>query len=66
LFPMFLFVPAQNCLRSLKLLIRFGVPDGTVLNRIATVRERLYACCAVFEGEGLEPTAHAPTFHGAR
>jgi hypothetical protein len=28
LFPMFLFVPAQNCLRSLRLLIRIGVPDG--------------------------------------
>ena len=28
-----------------------GVPDGTVLNRIVRVRERLYACCAAFEGE---------------
>jgi len=26
-----------------------GVPDGTDLNRMMAVRERLYACCEVFE-----------------
>ncbi len=31
-----------------------GVPDGTVLNRILRVRERLYAFCNVFEaGAGI-------------
>jgi hypothetical protein len=29
---------------------KVGVPDGTVLNRIATMRETLYQCCEVFEG----------------
>ncbi len=27
-----------------------GVPDGTVLNRLAMRREKLYAVCEVFEG----------------
>jgi hypothetical protein len=31
---MFLFVPAQNCLRSLKLLIRFGVPKLPISNSL--------------------------------
>lgn len=31
-------------------LLEFGVPDGTTLNRLLTVRERLYACCDVFKG----------------
>ena len=29
----------------------FGVPDGTVLNRLALQREALYAVCRVFEGD---------------
>ena len=29
-----------------------GVPDGTVLNRLAVPRERLYLCCNVFEDWG--------------
>jgi len=36
-------------LKSLQVIERFGVPDETVLNRILKVRERLYACCDVFE-----------------
>jgi hypothetical protein len=37
-----------------------GVPDGTVLNRIVRVREKLYACCSVFEGEET-PQHHTKT-----
>ena len=29
---------------------KVGVPDGTVLNRLAMRREKLYAVCEVFEG----------------
>jgi hypothetical protein len=43
------FVPILKRRGNRKLLKRLGVPDGTVLNRIVRVRERLYEVCKVFE-----------------